>query len=66
MAKSFTVEVGAFVEIPSVSGVCDVMSVQSPKNMDDGNILIVKDSHGREYDVCEAWVRVLAMAHKEK
>lgn len=64
MAKSFSVSVDSFVEIPSVSGVCEVVGIVSPKNMDDGNWLIVKDSKGREYDVCEAWVRVLATAKK--
>jgi hypothetical protein len=64
MAKSFSVEVGDFVEVPSVMNACDVISIQSPKNRDDGNILIVRDTKGNEFDVCEAWVKVLATAKK--
>ena len=66
MAKSFTVSIGDFVEVPSMTGTLDVVAVHSPLNMDDGNILIVRDSKGRESDVCEAWVRVLCPAKKEK
>ena len=65
MAKSFSVQVGDFVEVPSVTASCDVVAIQDVKNPDDGNILIVRDSKGREFDVCEAWVKVLAMAKRK-
>ena len=64
MAKSFSVDVDTLVEVPKVSGMCEVIGVQSSKNMDDGNILLVRDNKGREFDVCEAWVKVMATFKK--
>jgi len=65
MAKSFSVEIGDFVEVLSgkMKGeILDVVDRHSSEILDDGFVLTVRNNNGQTIQIPEVWVKVLATA----
>lgn len=63
MAKSFSVQVGDFVEL-TTGEVCDVEAVTSTGCLDNGQALTVRTPSGKILNVSEVWVKILCPVKK--